>query len=134
MTDLRGTERKDRGMTPAEFKTAHESLGLSTAFIAERCGVVVGRIWAYENPARKTDVPDHAADVMRDLLNDFEVSADTLEEIVRLTNEGFIPRHVKLSEFEEMLPAMTGWGTLSQGLVLAEVQRRLQTAIEYVGE
>lgn len=132
MSDLRGTDRSDKGMTPAEFKTAHESLGLSTAFIAERCGVVVGRIWAYEHPDRKADVPDHAADVMRDLLNDFEASADALEEAVRLTNEGFIPRHVKLSEFEEMLPAMTGWGTLSQGLLLAEVQRRLQTAIEYV--
>lgn len=119
-------------MTPAEFKTAHESLGLSTAFIAERCGVVVGRIWAYEHPERKTDVPDHAAEVMRGLLVDFDASADTLEEAVRVTAEGFIPRHVKLSEFEEMLPAMTGWGTLSQGLLLAEVQRRLRTSIEYV--
>jgi transcriptional regulator with XRE-family HTH domain len=119
-------------VNPAEFKTAHESLGLSTAFIAERCGVVVGRIWAYERPDRAADVPEHAAEVMRDLLNDFHASADRLEQVVKASPEGSIPRHVKLAEFEEMLPALTGWGTLSQGLLLAEVQRRLQTSIEYV--
>lgn len=120
-------------MTPAEFKTAHESLGLSTAFIAERCGVVVGRIWAYEHPERTAPVPEHAAAVMRDLLVDFDASAEQLHGIVVSGEYEVIPRHVNLSAFETMLPAMTGWGTLSQGLLLAEVQRRLlQTSIEYV--
>lgn len=127
------TDDDERGMTPAEFKTAHESLGVSTAFLSERIGVVATRIWAYESPGRTIPVPKRASDVMRDLLVDFDAAANEIEEAVRITNEGFIPRHVELAAFELWLPMLAGWGRLSQGLVIAEVQRRLQVSIEYVG-
>lgn len=119
-------------MTPAEFKTSHECLGVSTEFIARAVGVSVGRIWAYEHPDRTADVPEHAASVMLELLTDFEASAVRMvEEIVR-AGEGFVPRHVDLSAFEELVPAMRGWGQLAQGHLIAEVQRRLQVPVEYV--
>jgi transcriptional regulator with XRE-family HTH domain len=119
-------------MTPAEFKTARESLGVSALFIAKRLGVTVGIVWRYESPQRLIDVPERAADLMRDLLVDFELSADFMAEHVKDSEHGAIPRHVDIAEFEAVVPALVGWGQLTQGLLLAEVQRRLRTAIEYV--
>lgn len=118
-------------MTPAEFKTAHECLGLSTEFIANRVGVTVGRIWAYEHPSRTADVPEKAAQVMLDLLNDFDAAADRLEAEYREEGEEIL-RHSDLAKFHAAVPELQGWPALSQGLLLAEVQRRTRLPIAFV--
>lgn len=117
-------------MTPAEFKTSHECLGLSTEFIASKVGVTVGRIWAYEHPSRTADVPDRAAEAMRDLLNDFECAAERLASDYREQGE-VIQRKVNLQEFYADVPELDGWPALSQGMLLAEVQRRTQLPIVF---
>lgn len=119
-------------MTPAELKTAHEGLGLSTEYIARRIGVTVGRVWAYEHPSRTAAIPDHAAEVMRDLLNDREAAVATITEHLRGEHAEVIQRHASLAAFYAEHPDLNGWGGLAHGLILAEVQRRLQLPIEYV--
>lgn len=119
-------------MTPAEYKTAHEALGLTAAYIAQRCGVSVGRIWAYEHHTRTAPVPDHAAEVMRDLGRDADDAIDALILRIEASGAEVIERHVDLERFYALHPSLTGWGNLGQGLLLAEVQRRLQLPIEYV--
>lgn len=118
-------------MTPAEFKTAHEALGVSTAFLAERIGVSSGMVWKYESTARTAEVPDHAEDVMRGLLNDWEAASDRLTAEVRDAEDGVIVRSVDLGEFYMRVPELRGWGALAQGLLLADVQRRCQAPIEF---
>lgn len=119
-------------MTPAEFKTAHEALGLTTEYIAKRIGVSVGRVWAYEHPARTAPVPEHAAEVMRDLVIDAERAVESV--ILRMQGSGtdVIERHIDPAQFFGHHPGLTGWGGLAQGLILAEVQRRVQLPIEFV--
>lgn len=118
-------------MRPAEFKTAHELLGVSTKFLAGRCGVVSTRIWAYEATDRVPDVPEHASEAMRDLLNDRECAVVKLIEHLYDTEADAIPRHTDLEEFYSVVPEMRGWGALAHGLLLAEVQRRVQLPIEW---
>lgn len=119
-------------MTPAELKTAHESLGMSTANLAERMGVSSGRVWVYEAATRTLDVPEHAAAVVLDLLNDREATAEYLADVIADSELGYIPRHRDLAEFERWAPAMRGWGVLAQGMLIADLQRRLQLPVEWV--
>jgi transcriptional regulator with XRE-family HTH domain len=119
-------------MTPADFKTAHEALGISADFLAARIGVHVNRIWAYELPARVRNVPENAAEQMRDLANAFDETVEYLTEQLARDGAAFIPRHVSLDAFESWAPQLAGWGRTSQGLLLAEIQRRLSLPIEYV--
>lgn len=116
-------------MNPAEFKTGHESLGVSTDFLTKRVGVNATTIWKYERTDRGLPVPEHAAEVMRGLLDDFESAVErTSAEAVE---RGWILRHVPVEAFYEAVPELAGWGPLAQGLLLAEVQRRVSLPIEY---
>lgn len=119
-------------MTPAEFKTAHEALGVSTAFLADRIGVSSGRIWEYESPNRRKPVPDHAAEIMRELVNTFDTAAERLAAEVKLGGSEFVPRYADLERFEAAVPELAGWGALTQGLLVAQVQRDLRVPVEYV--
>lgn len=119
-------------MRPATFKTARESMGLTGAFVAERIGVTVGRIWSYESPDRTLDVPAHAAEVMTNLLLDFEMAADFLAEGASAPEAESITRHTDVEAFYRAVPALDGWGEISQALLLAEVLRRVPgIPIEY---
>lgn len=120
-------------MTPAEFKTAHEALGLSAEFLSDRLGIHVNRIWAYEHHERRAPVPDHAAEAMRDLLNDFECAVERIASESEGPEVESLPRYVKLERFHAAVPELAGWPLLSQSLLLAEVQRRLPSLpVEYV--
>lgn len=117
------------GMTPAEFKTAHDALGLSGEFIAGRIGVHPNMVGRYEHPDRKGEVLEGPTRVMRELLAAWESSVDTLAAQAKA--RGHIVRRIEIEEFYRDAPEMYGWGATAQGLVLAEVQRRLQLSIEY---
>lgn len=111
---------------------AHQSLGLSTAFIAEKVGVVVGRIWDYESTDRAADIPDRAEQVMNELLAQFDGAADELTVKCRRAEVEFIPLYTTPERFDAEVPMLAGWGMLAQGMLAAEVQRRVRKPIEYV--
>lgn len=116
-------------LSPAEYKTLHEALGVSTRLLAERTGVGSGRIWAYESTTRSIPVPDHAAAVILQMRAEFDEVAARMASMS--TRSGVIERLVNSDEFEERYPSMAGWGPLSQGLVVAAAQQLAQTGIEY---
>lgn len=119
-------------MSPAEMKTLHEGLGVSTAFLADRIGISQGRVWEYESPTRAIPVPEHAAEVVWGLAEDFRAAAARLAAEVKLGGSRAVPRYVALEDFEEQFPALTGWGALTQGLLVAEVHRTTGAPVEYV--
>ena len=119
-------------MTPAELRTAHDALGVSTELIAARVDCHVNMIWRYESPARTAPIPEHVADAMRDLLTDFDLAAERLAIEVRASESGVIPRYADLAAFYAAVPSMDGWGERSQGLLVSEVQRRIQATVDYV--
>lgn len=119
-------------MSPAELRTAHDALGVSTELIAERIGCHVNMIWRYEHPDRQRPVPLKVEEAVRDMLNDFDVAAERIAAEVEVRGEGFVPRYTSAAVFDQAVPELAGWGERSQGLLVAEVQRRLQLPVEYV--
>lgn len=117
-------------MNPAELKTHHQALGVSTEFLAERIGCHVNLIWRWEHPSRTIPIAPHAEAAVRQLLNDREAALERLT--VELRDWGSLPRYADLADFDAAVPEMAGWGDAAQGLMLAELQARLQAPIEYV--
>lgn len=118
-------------MTPAELRTAHDAIGVSTEFIAAAIGCHVNMIWRYESPKRGQAVPDKVAEVVRDLVTEFDAAADRLVELAKASEDGALPRFAEIEDFYAAIPSMDGWGERTQGLLVAEAQRRHLTAIEY---
>lgn len=120
-------------MTPAELRTAWDALGVSAQFVAERAGVGVSLVWRHAAVDRgELPVTDRIGDAVRDMLNDWDAAADRLTTELRDTDADSISRHVELDAFYAYAPELRGWGVKAQGLLLAEIQRRLQLPIEYV--
>jgi hypothetical protein len=117
------------GMSPATFKTAHESLGITTETLAGLLGVGASRIWDYEDKARRIDVPEHAADTMRDLVNTFDEAADAMAK--HATKARAIGRHTSLQAFYEAYPHLEGWGAGAQAQLIIEVQRRTKLPVNW---
>lgn len=113
------------------MRTARDSTGASLELVAQRAGFHLNMAGRYEHPSRTAPVPDHVAEVMRDILNDFDVTADDWAEMVRGSEDGVIPRYTSLEAFYEAAPALRGWGERAQGQLVAEVQRRLQAPVDY---
>ena len=118
-------------MSPGELRTAHDSLGVSAEFIAAKVGCHVNMIWRYENPRRTADVPEHVAEVVRDMLNDFECAAERIAAEVENDGDGSIPRMVTEEDREEHAPEIKGYGPTAYGLLIAEVQRRTVRPVEF---
>lgn len=116
-------------LTPAGFKTARESLGLSVAFVAGVLGVHEQSVWRYEVASRDLPVPEHAAEGMRALLDAFESVAQHIAAEAQRT--GKLTRYADLQVFEAKFPTMAGWGSLAQGLVIARAQALAGGVIEY---
>jgi len=119
-------------MTPADFKTAHEYLGLTTDYLAKRIGVSIGRIWAYEHPERTAHVPDHAAAVIDDLLLARQHAAQKLASWCIMAGYAAIPRYRDQIELEQLVDGIDGWGPLAQGLIIADAQHITGLPVEWV--
>ena len=111
-------------MSPADLRTAHDALGVSTDFLADRLGISAQQVWRYENPKREADVPERVAEVVRDLLNDFDCAVERIAEDVAASDDA-IPRYVSMDDFDMAVPEMRGWGPSSQGQLIVAVQARL---------
>lgn len=118
-------------MSPAELRTARDSLGISAEFLAERIGVHINSVWRYEHPNRQADIPEHAAEVVRDMLNDFDCAAERVAAEVEADPDGSIPRMVTTEDQEEHTPELKAWGPNAYGHLIAEVQRRTVRPVEY---
>jgi len=119
-------------MTPAEFRVAHIALGVSAPFLAKRLGVYTSRVWQYATPDRNIDVPEHIAHSMRELQADFDAAVDDLTARALAEDLDALPLYRTADEFDAAVPMLAGWGLNTQGLVVAEVQRRLQLPVEWV--
>lgn len=118
-------------MTPGELRTAHDALGVSAEFIAAKVGCHVNMIWRYEAPQRAGDVPDHVAEAVRDMLNDFECAAERIAAEVEASEDGAIPRMWTEEDRDEHAPEIAGYGPAAYGLLIAEVQRRTVRPVEF---
>jgi transcriptional regulator with XRE-family HTH domain len=125
-------------VTPAELRTAHDALGVSTEFLAERLGISSQQVWRYENPKRTADIPERVAEVVRDLLNDQECAVERITSELAASDDP-IPRYVSMDDFDMAVPELRGWGPNAQGLLIVEVQRRLErspyassSSVEYI--
>lgn len=111
-------------MTPAELRTAHDALGLTADFLAERAGLHVNMIWRYEHTSRKGDVPVDVAITVRALSVEMDAAADRLAD--ELAEEEELPRYVAAEDYWMAVPELDGWPRESQGILLAEVQRLMR--------
>ena len=118
-------------MTPPDLRTAHDALGVSAETIAAIVGCHVNMIWRYESPSRTADVPDHVADAVRDMLNDFECAAERIAAEVAESEDGTIPRATTAQGRDDHAPEIAGWGAAAYGLLIAEVQRRTVRPVEF---
>lgn len=113
-------------MSPADLRTAHDALGVSTEFLADRLGISSQQVWRYESPKRAADIPERVAEVIRDLLNDQECAAERIAAELAGSDDEPIPRYLSMDDFDMAVPEMCGWGPDAQGLLIVEVQRRLE--------
>ena len=114
-------------MTPAELRTAHDSLGISTELLAERAGYSVQMIWRYESPSRTEPVPERVEEAVRDMLNDFTVATERIAAEVIESGEA-IPRYTSTEAADAAVPELAGWGARSHGLLVAAVLREINAA------
>lgn len=122
-------EHSESAMSAAEFRTAHDALGVSAAFLADRMGIHEQNVWRYEATDRVLPVPEHASATMRQLVTEFEHVA---QEIAKTSRKGgVIERHTDLTEFESTWPTMAGWGPRAQGLVISRASEIAQLGVEY---
>lgn len=101
-------------MTPAEYRTIAESIGITQAFLAEQTGISVGRVNSLSVPSRTLDVPEHAADTLRDLVLQFD---SALARVVEGDTSTLV-RHADETSFWAAHPGLDGWPLASEGILL----------------
>ncbi|QOP64805.1 hypothetical protein SEA_DELAGARZA_46 [Microbacterium phage DelaGarza] len=78
-------------MTPAEFKTLREGMGLAAEEVAALLGVTRKTVFAMESPTRALDVPEEHAAGLRAIADRFhaavQATAATGDVLVRYTDE-----------------------------------------------
>lgn len=106
-------------LTPAQFKAARESLGVSAAFVADRIGIHEQNVWRYEAPTRTLPVPERAAEVIADLRTTFDRVADEIATTLQESGEpGLLDYPTDEDTFERAHPDMAGWGPRARRLVV----------------
>lgn len=116
-------------MTPAELRTAHDSLGVSSPFLAKRAGVHVNMLWRYESPERTTSVSAAVEDAVRDMLNDREAAVERI--VQEAEGWAYLPRFADDAAADREVPELAGWGATAHGLLYAEVQARTGLEIRW---
>lgn len=101
-------------MTPAEYRTIAESIGITQAFLADQTGISVGRVNSLSVPSRTLDVPDHAAAILRDLAADFDAALARVVE----GDTSTLVRHTNERSFWLAHPGLLGWPLASEGILL----------------
>lgn len=106
-------------MLPAEAKTIRERTGLTTAQVADRIGVTVGRVWQLEAPARRTPLPESAAAVLDAIAATFDAAVRA--GVLRARRLRHVPRYATPAEFDAAVPALAGWGNGTHAAYVAAI-------------
>lgn len=118
-------------MTPAEYRTIAESLGISQLFLAQHTGLSEGRVWSFGSPGRKIDVPDHAASALTSLAVEFdEALAMLLAE--HDGDQRPLVRHTTPEAFWQAHPLLIGWPLAAEGMLLAAAMAATKGALGVV--
>lgn len=128
-------------MSPAEFKTLREYLGLTITWVAERAGVGVRTVQYWESGRSK--VPADVINMLTALDSNAERAvSEALKLAMAMTADQRPERIVLLryltdADLHRYRPDMTGLPTTAHAALLARVQRALwalglQVSIEYM--
>lgn len=113
-------------MTPAELKTTLEAIGCTRAQVYERAGISMQRLYDFTSPSRTAEVPAYVADAAHELEAAFSAAADRLAtEYLSDPEAECLLRYTSEVDYWATTPELDGWPLSSQGLLLAEVRRRL---------
>ena len=82
-------------MTPAEFKTIRESLGISAEELADDMGVTRKTVYGFESPSRLIDVPEDRANHLLTLKHEFD------DAVNRAARRKGLPRFTDEEEFRK---------------------------------
>lgn len=111
-------------MSPAEFKTAREALGMSAEEVAARMGVTRKTIYGLESPARTLPVPERHVEFLRGLQKEFDAAVRR-----GARKGGAVLRYADEEAFQKAY--RTGLPFSTQGAILAEVARATGAQITY---
>lgn len=109
-------------MTPAEFKTIRESLGISAEELAEALGVTRKTVYGFESPSRLIDVPEDRAAYLLDIQRQFQAA------VSRAARRKNLPRFTTVEDFSRVygLPFLS-----MQGPLLAAAAAKSGAGIDY---
>ena len=110
-------------MTPAEFKTIREGLGISAEELADDMGVTRKTVYGFESPSRLIDVPADRAAHLLDLARDFD------RAVSRAARRKALPRFTDQAAFESTYGI--GLSLSMQGPLLARARERSGAPIDY---
>lgn len=83
-------------MTPAEFKTLREGMGLAAEEVATMLGVTRKTVFAMESPTRALDVPEEHAERLREFHKEF------LRAVSRAKRRKALPRFTDEARFQKV--------------------------------
>lgn len=118
--------------TNAELKTIREYLAVPTDWLAERMGVTAQTVWKYERVNRQRPIPEHATEVLNELLA--ARAAAVQRAIETFTDPGgrlVLPRYADGDRWRVVFPEFAGWPDSAQGPFLGELLAQAGGGVEF---
>ena len=120
--------------TNAELKTIREYLAVPTDWLAERMGVTAQTVWKYERTNRQRPIPEHATEVLNELLADRACATErAIEVYTDPTGRLVMPRFVHGDDWRTTFPEFKGWPDSAQGAWLGELVSEAGASVEFAG-
>lgn len=117
-------------MNAAELKTTIDALGVTHAQVSGQAGCSEAYLYRQVRTDHPGEVPDYLAAAARKLERRFEQAADRLaNEYLENAEAECLPRYTTLRAWNRAVPEIKGWPLSAQGLLLAEVRRRLDRPV-----
>ena len=120
-------QQKDSAMTGKEFKTFREKIGITKKTVATELGVPLPTVDRWESG--RTEVPEKAVDLLRDLDSHFERMANDLAADIQLIDESERVSNLLCfgsnSEFWRYMPATRPMPFTAHNYVMLRTQTKL---------
>jgi len=118
--------------TNAELKTIREYLAVPTEWLAERMGVTAQTVWKYERTNRQRPIPEHATEVLTELLADrYLAIVRALDTYTDPDGRLVLPRFADGDGWRKAFPEFAGWPDSAQGPFLGELMTQADGRIEF---
>lgn len=118
--------------TNAELKTIREYLAVPTDWLAERMGVTAQTVWKYERTNRQRPIPEHATEVLNELL---AARAAATERAIELFTDPdgamTLPRYTDGDRWRVVFPEFAGWPDSAQGPWLGDLIVQARGSVEF---